>query len=251
MNGASLDAVALAAWGSGADDAVDWRERLGAQLRDGSFHYIAVAQRFTQPVLRTLQYLNSSMKAARFSAVELVRFAGENHTAFEARFVAGAELTTVGSSSAKAALAGVDELVATVTDDDYRHHLEDFFTALATMPGLTVLWGTTGCSLRVAVPDRSPLSIGWVFPPGPARWMGLSDVTLGWYEDANGLNIAADGRSVLDDYLNALDLPGAVKPKGVAIRGFTFPPSDFVANASFLQEVLRDVVFRLTTPPLT
>jgi hypothetical protein len=42
-------------------------------------------------VLRTLRYLNSTMKSARFSAIELVRFAGGEHAAFEARFVAGAE----------------------------------------------------------------------------------------------------------------------------------------------------------------
>lgn len=72
----SLEAAATKVWGSGQADAVDWRERLQSQLRDGSFHYIAVAQRFTRPVLRTVEYLNATMKAARFSAVELVRFSG-------------------------------------------------------------------------------------------------------------------------------------------------------------------------------
>ena len=77
--GASPDQVLSQAWGTTVDDAVDWRERLRAQLRDGSFHYIAVAQRFTPPVLRTLRYLNAAMKSARFSAVELIRFSGEQH----------------------------------------------------------------------------------------------------------------------------------------------------------------------------
>lgn len=170
--GTSLDEVLSRAWGPAVDDAVDWRERLQAQLRDGSFHYVAVAQRFTPPVLRTLQYLNSAMKSSRFSAVELVRFAGPNYAAFEARLVAAAEPPKAVTGTGKIALAGIDDLIATITDDDYRHHLQDLFDALVSLEGLAVFWGTTGCSMRVAVPKRGPLSIGWVFPPGPSRWMG-------------------------------------------------------------------------------
>jgi hypothetical protein len=40
--GTSLDEVVSKEWGPTVDDAVDWRERLQAQLRDGSFHYVAV-----------------------------------------------------------------------------------------------------------------------------------------------------------------------------------------------------------------
>jgi hypothetical protein len=146
--GASLDQVLSQAWGTTVED--------------------AAAQRFTPPVLRTLRYLNAAMKAARFSAVELIRFTGDQHGAFEARFVAGAEPAqgAPGAGPGKTDLAGVSELLATVTDDD-RYHLQDLFDGLAEIDGLTVLWGTTGCSLRIAVPDRSPLSVGWAFPPGP------------------------------------------------------------------------------------
>ena len=70
--------------------------------------------------------------------------------------MAGAELPK-GGGTGKTALAGVDDLCATITDDDYRHHLYDLFEALASIAGLTVFWGTTGCSLRVGVPNRSPL----------------------------------------------------------------------------------------------
>ena len=89
--GTTLDEVLASQWTTTVVDAVDWRERLQAQLRDGSFHYITVAQRFTPQVLRTLQYLNATMKSSRFSAVELVRFAGVNHAAFETRLVSVAE----------------------------------------------------------------------------------------------------------------------------------------------------------------
>jgi len=245
-HGASLDEVLTKNWGTTVDDPVDWRERLQAQLRDGSFHYVAVAQHFTPPVLRTLQYLNASMKSSRFSAVELVRFAGAGHAAFEARVVAAAEPPKGITGTGKTTLAGADDLCATITDDEYRHHLQDLFDALASLDGLSVFWGTTGCSLRVAVPDRGPLSIGWVFPPGPPRWMGLTDVTLGWYEDANGVVVSESGRAALSIYLETLGaLSGAVKPRTNAIRGWTFPPAAVVANASALEEAIRTVVSSL------
>jgi hypothetical protein len=246
--GASLDQILENAWvGAVVDDAVSWQERLAAQLRDGSFHYIAVAQRFTPPVLRTLRYLNATTKAARFSAVELVRFAGAGHTAFEARFVAGAEPTKGTSAAGKTALAGVDDLLSAVSDDDYRHSLHDLFDALVSVEGLTVFWGATGCSLRVTVPGRGPLSTGWIFPPGPPRWMGLTNVTLGWYEDSNGLVVAEAGRTALATYVDTLGaLAGAKKPKPEAIRGFTFAPADFVAHTSALVAAIHTVVLALT-----
>ena len=43
--------------------------------------------------------------------------------------MAGAELPK-GGGTGKTALAGVDDLCATITDDDYRHHLHDLFEAL-------------------------------------------------------------------------------------------------------------------------
>jgi hypothetical protein len=244
--GASLEHVLAAAWAQEqADDAVGWRERLQAQLRDGSFHYVTVAQRFTPPVLRTLQYLNTAMKSARFSAVELVRFTGGNHAAFEARFVAGAE-PSKGNGTSKTALAGIDELAKSITDDAYRHSVQDLFEQLVTIEGLTVFWGTTGCSLRVTIPGRSPLSIGWVFPPGPSRWMGLSDLTLGWYEDTRGIDVPDSGKTALQDYLTSLGaLPGATKPKAAVIHGWTFPPTAVIQNTRQLQDAIRTAVSSL------
>lgn len=209
LSGKSLEDVLSATWGDGDGDAVDWRERLSVQLRDGDFHYVAVAQRFTPPVLKTLQYLNAT-STARFSAVELVRFQGDGGlSAFEARFVAGAQLVGTKGTAAKASLAGIDDFLASVTDDEHRHELRDLIEGLGSIEGLSIFWGTTGCSLRVAMSNRAPLSVGWLFPPGPPRWMGLKDVTLGWYEDANGLSLPEPARVVLDSYLDAVrGIPG-------------------------------------------
>ena len=174
--------------------------------------------------------------------MELVRFSGEGYGAFEARFVAGAGPGSTPAAGSKASLAGIDEFVQSVTNDDYRHVLQDLFEAFAKIDDLTVFWGTTGCSLRVAIPGRSPLSVGWLFPPGPQRWMGLTDVTLGWYEDANGLALAPDGQDALNAYRARVEtLAGGAPPKSASIRGRTFPPAAVMQHADQMVEAVRDV----------
>ncbi len=171
----------------------------------------------------------------------LVRGAvGEHEQRPGERVVAGA---------GKSVLAGVDDLLAKVADDNYRHALRDLFDGLTTIDGLTVYWGTTGCSLRVPIPNRNPLSIGWVFPPGAGRWMGLTDVTLGWDEGSAALAISDTGRAALDAYRHRLaTLPGAVQAKPSLIHGFTFTPSAIIDNASVMVEAIRAVVSALTAP---
>jgi hypothetical protein len=193
-------------------------------------------------VLRTVEYLNATMKAARFSAVELVRFSGEGYGAFEARFVAGAGPSSTPAAGSKASLAGIDDFVQSVTDDDYRHVLQDLFEAFAKIDDLTVFWGTTGCSLRVAIPGRGPMSVGWLFPPGPQRWMGLTDVTLGWYEDANGLALPPAGQDALNTYQIRIDaLAGGAPAKSASIRGRAFPPAAVMQHADQIVEAVREV----------
>ena len=47
-----------------------------------------MAQRFSEPALRTLDYLNKSMNGSKFFAVELVKFTGEEITAYESCTIA-------------------------------------------------------------------------------------------------------------------------------------------------------------------
>jgi hypothetical protein len=143
-------------------------------------------------------------------------------------------------------VAGVDDFVESVTDDAYRHVLQDLFEAFAKIDDLTVFWGTTACSLRVAIPGRSPLSVGWLFPPGPQRWMGLTDVTLGWYEDANGLALPPGGQDALNTYRARIEtLAGGAAPKSASIRGRTFPPAAVMQHADQIVEAVRDAAWAL------
>lgn len=124
--------------------------------------------------------------------------------------------------------------------------LQDLFEAFAKIDDLTVFWGTTGCSLRVAIPGRSPLSDGWLFPPGPQRWMGLTDVTLGWYEDANGLALPPGGQNALNTYRAGVEtLSGGASPKSVSIRGRTFPPAAVMQHAEQIIDAVREVALAL------
>lgn len=76
--------------------------------------------------------------------------------------------------------------------------------------------------------------------------MGLTDLTLGWYEDASGVVVSDSGRAALDSYLETLDtLEGSTKPRAAAIRGRTFPPAAVVQHADELEEAIRTVVSSL------
>ncbi|HVV76410.1 MAG TPA: hypothetical protein VHC43_10270 [Mycobacteriales bacterium] len=133
-----------------------------------------------------------------------------------------------------------------MSEDRYRHSLQDLFAAFADIPGMTIYWGTSGCSLRVQLPGRSPLSIGWFFPPGLTGWMGLKDATFGWYEDVNGLGLNDRARQQLGRYRDRLmALPGAVTPKPASINGAAFAPDVVIAIAPLLGELVREAAVGL------
>ena len=76
--------------------------------------------------------------------------------------------------------------------------------------------------------------------------MGLTDLTLGWYEDASGIVVSDSGTAALDSYLQELStLGGSAKPRAAAIRGRTFTPAAVVQHADELEEAIRTVVASL------
>ena len=143
-------------------------------------------------------------------------------------------------------LRGPEQLLVQIPGDEYRNALRRIFHSLNAVDGLTIYWGRTGCSLRVALPRRGLLSVGWIFPPETPRWMGLTDLTLGWYDDGSGLEISESNRAALDDYLESLkDLEGKARPDSGVIRGRTFQEAAVVTHADKLAEAIRAVVARL------
>jgi len=137
-------------------------------------------------------------------------------------------------------------LLAQVPGEDYRLALRHILDSLIGLPGLKIYWGTTGCSLRVAVPGRGLLSVGWIFPPDVPRWMGLTDLTLGWYDDGQGVDVSDAGQAALNDYFSTLSrLDGEARPDSGAIRGWTFKSAATAAHASKLAEAIHVVVSQL------
>jgi hypothetical protein len=241
----SLEEVVKAAWPQDEErDAFDWKDRLTTQLSTGGFRYVVVAQRFTEPMLQTIRYLNSTMPAARFYAVELVRFAHPSgFGAYEARLLLGPEPSR-GGDRAKA-LTGSTELLGRIADDAYRIVLEEFLTGLAQLTPLSIYYGTTGVSFRVQITGRPPISIGWLFPPGAPRWLGLTDLTLGYWHDK--LDIDEIRRHALEQYASKLaELPGAVRAKPSMLNASTYPPAVVTDLHTQLVPIVQELVTALT-----
>lgn len=151
-----------------------------------------------------------------------------------------------GSGPKKNAIKGPDDFLTRIPGEEYQHALRHIFSRLAGLPGLRIFWGTTGCSLRVAVPGRGPLSVGWIFPPDIPRWMGLTDLTLGWYQDARGIDVSELGHAALENYFEALGgFGGELRPDSGVIRGWTFRPPATIAHAAELAQIIRTVVAQL------
>jgi hypothetical protein len=156
-----------------------------------------------------------------------------------------------GSGQKKNAIKGLDDFLTRMPGEEYRYALRYIFSTLAGLDGIRIFWGIKGCSLRVAVPGRGPLSVGWIYPPGPPSWMGLTDLTLGWYDDSwfkdtNGIDVSDHGRAALENYFESLSVFGAERrPDSGVIRGWTFRPPATATYAAELTQIIQTVVIQL------
>lgn len=120
-------------WALEGDELVRFSERWRRALDRGEFHYVVAAQRFTPTMERTIEYLNDQSRAARFYAVEFVRFQGPDMQAFEARCV----LKPPRARPSAAGSTDEAELLERLTDPPYREavgELLDLCTGAATRP---------------------------------------------------------------------------------------------------------------------
>ena len=215
-----------------------FRERLTEQLTTGAFRYVVVAQRFTPTMERTVEYLNAITPAARFYAVELVRFAAEGLSAFEARTVLKPELQNSGPRQGPLNEA---RFLEQIEDDTYCEALQELLETCHGL-GLRLPWGTAGTSIRLQIPGRSqPLSIGWLFPPGISGWMGLIDLTLGF--DAESAQETPAAVPALEDYLTrVVALPGVEIAKPDWASGYHLNPDTVVRHRHQIADILAGLV---------
>lgn len=209
---------------------------LAEKLTRGDFHYVLVAQRFTDTMRRTLDYM-SSFGGARFYGVELVRFQSPLASAFESRTVVRPST----GPSPRTRLVDEAIFLERIADEEYRRSLEELFDACRGF-GLRFEWGSQGTSIRVMVPDRKePLSVAWVFPPGAAGWMGIRDIAFG-YNTASAQS-AASVHEALDSYVRTIGgLPGVSPIEAKALSGYRFKPRAFVTLQQQLLEALAELV---------
>lgn len=237
----SLQAAASATWKDVSDEEMlAIRERLSEQLRKGSFHYVLVAQRFTHSVERAIDYLNATMSGARFYAVEIVRFHGEALSAFESRTVlkpTRPDATRVRTSIDE------EQFFDGVHEEAYRRALHQLFEVYRGL-GLRFEWGSAGVSIRLPTVDRpEPLTIAWVFPPGRAGWMDLTDLTLGF--DPWSANRHPSTASALEQYLASIRALGdvqAVKSKNLHDTAYHVPPPALLRHQTEVAEILAELV---------
>ncbi len=235
----SLDKAARVFWTDLSEEEMSlFQERIAEQLRTGAFHYLVVAQRSIPTMERTVQYLNASMTAASFYAVELVRFAADNVSAFEARTVLKPVPTT---SSTPATLVNEDRFLENVPDPAYREALKRIFEQCKLL-GLRFEWGAKGTSIRISTLARvEPFSIGWLFPPGTSGWMGLTDVTLGY--DPSSVKHAPSVIGIFDNYVRRVGLlPGATGVKPAGLRGRHLNPEHVAVACDQIIDILTELV---------
>ncbi len=242
----SLEAAMHATWPDLSDeDTTQFRQCVSRELSNGSFHYVAVAQRFTPAMVTTIEYLNALTSTARFYAVELVRFSASGISAFESRTVIKPSTRLVGGKSS----TPIDEVrfLESVSDQAYREALGQFLELCRGLK-LRADWGTVGVSLRLSTPDRAePLTIGWLFPPGASGWSGLTDLTLGY--DQASAQYTPSVAPALSEYLQKVaGLPGVVHVKAKGLRAYHLTPGALMAARHLVPEIIARIVEQVGTP---
>lgn len=222
-------------------------QRLATVLATGDFHYVLAAQRFTDSVRSSQEYLNATMTFGRFYLLEVVRLDGAGLSAYAAQVAARpSRKSQLTGTSTK---ANETELLSRLAPDSYREAVAEIFQACPSL-GITFGWGSKGTSLRVATPDRTePLSIGWVFAPGD-QWSGATHVTLG--VDENSLESTPSVQQSVHDYVRRVSaIEGAMPASGKYLNAYTFAPAIVPIVKDELIDAVSSLISRIaagTTP---
>ena len=239
---ASLEDAAKAFWPEVGDDGMpELKANVAKNLKDGRIRYIAVAQRFTEQMLKTVEYLNAQMVNARFYAVELVRFKGGKVSAFEARTV----LKPARVSASGSGPTDRQRFLEAFKAEDYRDAIRDFLEAAEGLD-LKFHWGTQGMSIRIAVPGKPDgLSVGWLYPPGSAGWLGTNDVSLG-FDRETAKEKAESILPLLEKYAREISrVTDASKIPTARLEAYRFSPKAFLSARDRLVQALLKLVGEL------
>jgi hypothetical protein len=236
----SLSEAVHAFWSGIADEDLNlFRENLSQRLDAGAFTYVLVAQQFTQSMEKTIEYLNAALSEARIYAVELVRFAAEDLSAFETRMVLKPEVRRL--EAKRKASTSEAQFLEQIDGDAYHRMLRNLLEVCRGL-GLRIGRGKRGLTIRLATPDRAePVSIAWIFPPGVSGWMGLTDLTMGF--DIGSAEETPSISSALESYAGEISkLPGVEPARRDWLRGCHLSPELAVRYQSEITNVLAELV---------
>ena len=219
--------------------------RLDGVLATGDFHFVVAAQRFTESMKSSVDYLNETTRAGRYYLVELIRLDGSGQTAFAAQVVQKPP-TRSSSGGGSASQASEENFLARISDPSYKEAMSELF-ASATALGLNLAWGSKGASIRLNSPDRDePISVGWVFLEGD-QWTWAKHVTLG--VDPNTLQKHPIIAPAVVDFCDAVKVVPGAKAAGGKSNAAIFEPAVFVGVRAQLFELLASLTTRVESGP--
>lgn len=235
-------AIAGTDWALDEDEYGELESRLGEVLVNGDFTYVVAAQRFTEQMKASLEYLNSTMRYGRFYLVEVVQLTGSDLTAHAAQVVASPPRRTGSAGPARGPRGSTDEatFLAGLVDHTHREAMAELFAACATL-GVEVKWRSKGLALRIQTPDRvQPLSIGWAFQSGDS-WSVARDLTLG--VDRSSLAGTPSVAVAVEAFLATVRaIPGGDAKKGKALDAVVFPPATIASALPRIIASLEQIV---------
>lgn len=240
-----LRGAATKAW---ALDEQEWEaliSRLDKVLTTGDFYFVVAAQRFTDAMKGTVDYLNETTRAGQFYLVELIRLDGSGQTAYTAQVVQK-PASRSSSGGGAASQASEDDFLARISDPAYREAMSELF-ANASALGLSMAWGSKGASIRLKSPDRDePISVGWVFLQGD-QWTWAKHVTLG--VDPNTLQNHPTIAAAILDFCEAVKAVPGAKAAGGKSNAAIFEPAVFVGVRTQLFELLASLTTSVESLP--
>jgi hypothetical protein len=205
--GSLAEAIAKADWDQGKDELTTLNARLTDVLANGDFRFVVAAQRFTQPMIKSLQYLNATSRYGQYSLVQVIWMKGNQLSAYSAQVVSGTARSRPPGASVGAGQTNEADFLAGIADDDYRDAMKEIFAGASAL-GLVTYWGAKGASLRVRVPDRNePVSVAWAFHEGD-QFFGARHLSLGI--DLGTLELVHSVKPAIEAFVQEVSqIPGA------------------------------------------
>lgn len=227
-------------WGEDfAAEADDVRSKIVEQLQSGRFMYVAAAQRFTDVMMRSVQYLNQAT-TSNFFGIELIKFEDGERIAYESRSVVLPR--RVAGPSPPGSIISEAEFLDRFDSGSAREAMRLLVDWLRATD-FRLEFVSAGFSMRVKTQLRAePISVGWIFPPGvPRGYRTFKDVTLGF--EQKHIARFEQTRPVFDRYVAALEQLPRAERTVTANSDVVHFPSDVIEPGLIerLKPILADV----------